>query len=191
MLLFFLMEETNYQRPPLLGIEPETTVHDKQVLSSETAFKEPTNSGTQLSAKSTRPSDEVPEEVERKSQVSYWKKLRLIRSEDLRKRNQLKGLVLRPIIFLSFPVILFCGFMYGAIVCYFNVLNGTASLILSASPYNFSSSMVGLSYLSCVIGVFCGYVLQYISLCNVLIHLQSILCRSTGRQVYPLESSTT
>jgi hypothetical protein len=80
----------------------------------------------------------------------------LLRREDLQKKNQMKGMVLRPLIFLTFPVIVFCGFMYGAIACYFAVLNGTASLILSEPPYNFKSSMVGLSYLSCLIGTFLG-----------------------------------
>lgn len=35
---------------------------------------------------------------------------------------------------------------------WFNVLNATASLILSAPPYNFSASMVGLSYLGPALG---------------------------------------
>lgn len=65
-------------------------------------------------------------------------------------------MILRPLIFFSFPIISFSGFMYGSIVCYFNILNGTASVILSSPPYNFSASMVGLSYLSCLIGVFIG-----------------------------------
>lgn len=86
----------------------------------------------------------------------FLQRMALFRKEDLQKKNQLKGMILRPLIFLSFPVISFAGFMYGAIVCYFNVLNGTASIILSAPPYNFSSSMVGLSYVSCLIGVFIG-----------------------------------
>jgi MFS family permease len=38
----------------------------------------------------------------------------------------------------------------------FNVLNGTASLILSAPPYSFASSLVGLSYISPLIGVALG-----------------------------------
>jgi len=36
------------------------------------------------------------------------------------------------------------------------VLNGTASLILSGAPYNFKASMVGVSYVSPLIGVFLG-----------------------------------
>ena len=35
---------------------------------------------------------------------------------------------------------------------WFNVLNATVSLVLSAPPYNFPSSFVGLSYLSPLLG---------------------------------------
>merc|ERR1712000_669100 len=68
----------------------------------------------------------------------------------------LRGMFLRPLIFASIPGIAFSGFMYGSIVCYFNILNGTSSLILADAPYNFPSSMVGLSYVSCLIGVLLG-----------------------------------
>ena len=65
-------------------------------------------------------------------------------------------MMLRPLILLSFPVILYSGFSYGSNLVWFNVLNATASLILSGKPYDFRSSMVGLSYLSPLIGVFVG-----------------------------------
>lgn len=55
--------------------------------------------------------------------------------------------------FLGWPVIFYAGFSYGSYLVLFNILNATASIILSAEPYNFASSMVGLSYLSCCIGV--------------------------------------
>lgn len=47
-------------------------------------------------------------------------------------------------------------FSYGSYLIWFNVLNATASLILGSAPYNFRSSMVGLSYLACCLGVICG-----------------------------------
>jgi len=62
----------------------------------------------------------------------------------------------RPLLFLSFPVIAYAGFSYGSNLIWFNVLNGTASLILGSAPYNFSTSMVGLSYVSPLLGVAAG-----------------------------------
>lgn len=57
---------------------------------------------------------------------------------------------------MTFPVIFYAGFCYGSNLVWFNVLNATASLILSGAPYNFAPSMVGLSYVSPLIGVFIG-----------------------------------
>jgi MFS family permease len=62
----------------------------------------------------------------------------------------------RSLQYLSWPVIAYCGFSYGSYLILFNILNATASIILGGAPYNFSPSMVGLSYISCVIGVAVG-----------------------------------
>ena len=87
---------------------------------------------------------------------SYWSRLKVFDTKALRYPNHLKKMVLRPLIFLSFPVIFFSGFSYGSNLIWFNVLNGTASLILSEKPYGFSSSIVGLCYFSPLIGVILG-----------------------------------
>lgn len=154
------MEETNYHRAPLLAIEPDDELAEDHGSESTDADLEPSTTEPKTKTPAVR-RDDGPDTQPGSVHLTYEKKtfvqkLALLRKEDLQKKNQMKGLILRPLIFLTFPVIVFSGFMYGAIACYFNVLNGTASLILSAPPYNFSSSMVGLSYLSCLIGVFIG-----------------------------------
>ncbi len=60
---------------------------------------------------------------------------------------------MRILQFLGWPVIFYAGFSYGSYLIWFNVMNATASVILGGASYNFSSAMVGLSYLSCCIGV--------------------------------------
>lgn len=67
---------------------------------------------------------------------------------------------IRTVRYLGWPIIFYSGFSYGSYVIWFNVLNATASVILSAPPYNFPGSMVGLSYLSCTIGVIIGAVVS-------------------------------
>ena len=62
----------------------------------------------------------------------------------------------RALRLLGWPVIFYAGFSYGSYLIWFNVLNATASIILSGSPYHFSSSMVGVSYTSCFVGVIVG-----------------------------------
>ncbi|RMZ68230.1 serine threonine kinase 16 [Pyrenophora seminiperda CCB06] len=62
----------------------------------------------------------------------------------------------RSLMYLTWPVIFYAGFSYGSYLIWFNVLNATASIILGGPGYNFKPSMVGLSYVSCCIGVVCG-----------------------------------
>lgn len=54
------------------------------------------------------------------------------------------------------------GVLYGTALIWYNVLNGTASVIFSGAPFNFSASMVGLTYLgpmlgACVAFLWSGY----------------------------------
>lgn len=90
------------------------------------------------------------------SKKTYPEKLQILRKEDLRNKVPLMNMVKRTFVYFSLPVVVFSGFMYGAVVCYFNILNATASLILSGAPYHFSASMVGVSYVACLIGVGLG-----------------------------------
>lgn len=50
------------------------------------------------------------------------------------------------------------GLLYGSSLVWYNVLNATASLLLSNPPYNFASSDVGLMYLGPLCGAALGYV---------------------------------
>lgn len=90
------------------------------------------------------------------STKSYPQRLKIFERTSLRKPNRLQEMAIRPLIFLTFPVIFYAGFSYGSNLVWFNVLNGTASLILSGKPYGFSSSMVGLAYLSPLLGAVLG-----------------------------------
>ena len=145
------MEETNYHRElsPWLetevdsGANPSTETSETNSQPNEKNIVE-----TDLMVSSTAATNH--------SNKSYWSKLKVFDTKVLRYPNHLKGMVLRPLIFLTFPVIFYSGFCYGSNLIWFNVLNGTASLILSKNPYGFSSSIVGLCYFSPLIGVVLG-----------------------------------
>ena len=62
-----------------------------------------------------------------------------------------------PII-LQFPNVAWAGFIYGINLSWYNVLNATTSPILSAAPYNWSTSSVGLIYIGPIIGAAIGCV---------------------------------
>ena len=133
--LFFFMEETNYHRDCELSPVRKSEIDPSAEKYSQTL------------------SDHRNVTRETKS---YWCKLKVFDTKALRYPNHLKGMVLRPLIFLTFPVIFYSGFSYGSNLIWFNVLNGTASLILSEKPYGFSPSIVGLCYFSPLIGVILG-----------------------------------
>ena len=150
--IFFFMEETNYYRAPVVA---QNAADQKSLTGSgeshSTPFpeKEVVNTNTV-----SLPAEQESGAPQGQSKMTFLSKMKLFRKDQLQQPNQLLGMVIRPLKFLSFPVIFWAGFTYGANLVWFNVLNGTASLVLTASPYNFSASMVGLSYLSPLIGTF-------------------------------------
>jgi hypothetical protein len=148
--LFFFMEETNFRRTVILTQEigaqetgspssPASSEHEKKVLTS-------------ADVEARMETSPAPA----KRQKTYLDKLKLWQEADIRKPNHLFGRVTRPLIFLTFPVIFYAGFSYGSNLVWFNVLNATASLVLGGEPYNFAASMVGVSYVSPLIGVAIG-----------------------------------
>lgn len=152
--LFFFMEETNYDRHAISGVTATQA-------SSPTGSASPAEIANEKAVMPKTGEAEADTESSQGTQQTYKKKnyldkIKLFQSADLRKSNHLGGMIARPLIFLSFPVIFYAGFSYGSNLVWFNVLNATASLILSGEPYNFQASMVGLSYLSPLIGVAVG-----------------------------------
>ena len=161
------MEETNFFRPPLLAVEPVDLVQPNQHLASPTGQKDTESalSGTgsiekpRMTASNVANPDEgvdrTPNTVQN-LRYTFWQRMALFRKNDSARSIKISGLLLRPLALSTFPVVVYSGFMYGAVVCYFNILNAVASVILSGAPYNFRPSMVGLSYLSCLVGVLLG-----------------------------------
>lgn len=140
--LFFFMEETNYHRTTNGVVTVPTS--DPAGLSAEHVDQE---KASPLTSQSTT-SIEVGTVTKSFSQkLSVWQPSP---SQNMFERAK------RSLQYLSWPVIAYCGFSYGSYLILFNILNATASIILGGEPYNFPPSMVGLSYLSCVIGVIVG-----------------------------------
>lgn len=157
-ILFFFMEETNFRREVLFGHEIEEGTAETTTMTMMTG--KPASLAHSDDEKKTPDSPQVQEAEEQGeagqastyTKKSYMDKLKPLRSADIYKPNRLVGMAIRPLIFLTFPVIFYSGFAYGSNLVWFNVLNGTTSLILSNPPYNFRASMVGLTYISCLIG---------------------------------------
>ncbi|KAF2024533.1 MFS general substrate transporter [Setomelanomma holmii] len=139
--LFFFMEESNYQRKTT-GIV--TAPDSPRTELSADLDQEKAHPVTSQSAASIKAGTATK---------SFTQKLSLWRPSP--GQNMLQR-AKRSLQYLSWPVIAYCGFSYGSYLILFNILNATASIILGGAPYNFSASMVGVSYVACVIGVIVG-----------------------------------
>lgn len=136
------MEETNYIRHHV-GTPPSTSGITTPASPAEPSDPE------KVTPIETNTSHSYVATYKRKT---YLDKIKLFQKADLQKPNELRAMMTRPLIFLTFPVIFYAGFSYGSNLVWFNVLNATSSLILGGT-YGFSASMVGVSYVSPLIGV--------------------------------------
>jgi len=152
--LLLVLEETNSARTIITGQD------NKNASGSQTPVElvlEAASSEKQGStvAPSPESSEEEVGQVTRPTKA-YWQKMRLFEPGAFSKPDRLRRMVVRPLISLTFPIIAYSGFCYGSNLVWFNVLNGTASLILSGEPYSLPASIVGVSDISPLIGVFLG-----------------------------------
>lgn len=80
--------------------------------------------------------------AERSNTTEYPRKtiLQKLKLFDAKKRslNHFPLMIVRPLKLLSFPVVVYCGFSYGASLIWYSILNATASVVLSSEPYSFS-----------------------------------------------------
>ena len=148
------MEETNYYRkPPTIGYQSNSDISSSA--NAEKSADEEIESSKQSITDAAAAEDEQNCSETPKARP-LGNRLKIFHRQTLDYPNRMKGMAIRPLIFLSFPIIFYSGFSYGSSLIWFNVLNGTASLILSGEPYNFSSSIVGLCYVSPLIGIIVG-----------------------------------
>ncbi|KAI1024216.1 hypothetical protein LB504_005312 [Fusarium proliferatum] len=149
-LLFFFMEETNYnravRRADHLPISPSRLSDENDGKAEEKA--------ADTGRSEVREADEA--NVQYAKPRTYLQKLSLWQPTPSQSMARHAG---RSLQYLGWPVIFFAGFSYGSYLIWFNVLNATASIILSGPGYGFKPSMVGLSYLSCCLGTIIAAIL--------------------------------
>ncbi|KAJ4125250.1 hypothetical protein NW754_013536 [Fusarium falciforme] len=159
-IIFFFMEETKFDRakymsshhiegqplPSANQVQPELDGKDidgKQDGDQEAARNTPTLSQVEGLRHG------LDEQFKKKSRLA---RLKPIERENLRGKNQLVKLIIRPILLLLFPIISYSGFIYGSNIIWLSVLNATESMVLSNEPYNMSTSTVGLTFIAPLIG---------------------------------------
>jgi len=167
---FFFMEETMYYRGKMV----EGDISDSGTGTPTKGDVTPPHGDVYnekkvgLTATRTTDTNATPIVYHPKTYVQKLKIFTVIKE----RPNECLKMMYRPLLLLQFPVISWSGFQYGVNLCWFNVMNATAALILSGEPYNFKASFVGLAYVAPMIGVTFAYVnLIYTA------NLQGLVCR--------------
>ena len=144
--LFLFMEETNYpgRVPRVHGNSPQVTASDLE----------------EDEEKSHRIHDSPipPSHPSATTTKSFPAKLSLVHRRSLAQPNRLFQMAYRPLYLLTFPIVTWCGFTYGSGLVWFNLLNGSASLILTGPPYHFRPALVGLAYVAPILGVVLAHI---------------------------------
>ncbi|GME66035.1 hypothetical protein GTA08_BOTSDO07971 [Neofusicoccum parvum] len=147
---YFFMEETMYFRKTIEGEEVTTKVSDEPE-ETKVPYEKAEPSESQASDPETGAhAGQIERKAESLTWRSYWRKLSLfVRMEGRPSNKAMFTMMWRPLpLMYHFPSVSWAGFVYGTCLSWYNVLNATASQVLSAAPYNFSSGLVGTAYLS-------------------------------------------
>ncbi|OIW30445.1 MFS general substrate transporter [Coniochaeta ligniaria NRRL 30616] len=89
----------------------------------------------------------------------YAHRLKLWGHRDPRQPNTFLKFFFIPFYLMRYPSIVFSGLLVGCQLAWYNVLLGTITSVFGEAPYNFSSNMIGLTYLACFIGTSIGCLL--------------------------------
>ncbi|KAK2609374.1 hypothetical protein QQS21_002155 [Conoideocrella luteorostrata] len=144
--LFLFMEETNYDRSAVNTADAANTV--------TTPSTEPGAEGDFEKAPTEAPARHAAAAAPlRGKEKTFIQKLSL---KDKPRPFLMHRRIWQALKLLAWPNIFFAGFSYGTYLIWFNILNATASIILGGAPYHFKPSIVGLSYIACLIGVIIG-----------------------------------
>lgn len=165
--MFLFMEETNYERKII--VRKDSTTGELAAITSGTrdekldvALSQTVHNGQQVIAASNNlanqasiivSSDDKP--ITYPPEKTFWQKLSL--TSGIEKENHLLEYFKMPFVMFQFPVVLYSGFLYGISLFFYSILNTTESLVLASEPYNFSTSMCGLAYVSPFLAVFLIY----------------------------------
>lgn len=145
--LFFFMEETNYERRHV----PVNSDGSELVIYSSRITNRDVKSGVEV-AVDAKEDDGSAIENGVSSPIQYDPpksfKQRLSLTSGFKSKFLLWEYFKTPFLMFQFPVVLWSGFLYGSSLFWYMVLNGTEAVVLMSEPYNFSSSMCGLAYLS-------------------------------------------
>lgn len=154
-ILFFFMEETMYFRHVTDSTQAMSHEVDRADARNELLYdsKDAQQHDPVVHNRDDTPACEKP--TSSRSIVSKLMPFRRLPGRPSVK--QMFYMMLRPlIIIVKFPCVAWAGFIYGINLSWYQVLNGTASPVLSAPPYSWPSAYVGCIYAGPMVGAVFG-----------------------------------
>ncbi|KAK9462312.1 MFS general substrate transporter [Lipomyces oligophaga] len=161
-LCFFFLEETMYYRETTFEatLDPDSVFNSSapsETNASSSSFNEKSlaNGTTTVPPVPDNTDDNIlvtdfPERRSYLQSLALWKVIP-------ERPNEFVRIIFRPfIVAAQLPIVLWSGCFQGVAVCAFSAMNATASVVFSSEPYNFKSSMVGLTYIAPTIGCSIG-----------------------------------
>jgi MFS family permease len=156
-ILFFGMEETMYFRNTVEGVEA-----DSESSSPPPMVAEVEKGGEKSATPELSDTDKEVPPPAFQQQKPFLQRLKIFqRVAGSPTVMQMLHMMYRPLlIIVNFPNVAWAGFIYGINLSWYQVLNGTASPVLSARPYNWSAALVGCIYVGPIIGAILGCLLS-------------------------------
>lgn len=151
-IMFLFMEETIYFRDTSLesvNVEFQSTNEcatqngrEKQ-MQSEKTITAPSQIAQQIQVSTT-----IQRTITRRNKYNLFRPL-----PGRPSNRDMLHMIYRPLIMIyKFPTVAWTGFLYGINLAWYNVLNGTASPVLTGEPYRWSAAQVGCVYAGPIIG---------------------------------------
>jgi MFS family permease len=169
LIMFFFMEETMFYRPP---VQDEVVVDegaaDADINNRSSSENNNPSSGAPTMVTDEKLSITPPQTVasstgEISTKKTYLQKLKVWGARRPGQPNNFFRSVWLPLTLVRFPVVLFGGILVGSVLSWFNVVNATVALVLSAEPYNFSTNAIGVMFLAPFIGCTVGCIFAGVS----------------------------
>ena len=185
LILLFGMEETMYFRHVTEGVQPDVCGSDDQDIKQ---MPLDSKGGKNLDP-SVDSNDESAPYAFPAPRTLRSKMMPFVKLSGRPSVKQMFFMMIRPlIIIVKFPCVAWAGFIYGINLSWYQVLNGTASPVLSAAPYNWSSAYIGCIYAGPMVGAVFGCLWAGIAADKLAIYLarRNSGIREPEQRLWPL-----